>query len=115
MSELPRLFLKNNVVINGAHFYPEMVRIVNTLRATVPETGDNAVWITSANDSKHMEGSLHYKNRAFDVRIWNVKNEELVPGWVARLKLALGPDYDVILEPTHIHVEYDPDTNQENV
>ena len=106
----PRLYLKNDVRVNGYHFYPEMVAIINAARATAPMLQDDAVWITSANDSEHMEGSLHFKNRAFDIRIYNITGptETMAKGWVKNMKLILGRNYDIVLETDHIHVEYDP-------
>ena len=108
--KLPNICLKNDVKINGAHFYSEMTRIMDALRITAPDLNDCTVWITSANDSKHMATSLHYKNRAFDVRIWNIAGNTKAEAalWVTRLKATLGKDYDIILEPDHIHIEYDP-------
>jgi hypothetical protein len=107
---LPKLYLKDCVHVNGAHFYPETVRIVNAARATAPPLTDGAVWVTSANDSTHGVGSLHYKNRAFDIRTKNIDGDEKVKAqeWVARMKLALGNDYDIIFERDHIHCEFDP-------
>jgi len=105
---LPRILLKNEVHLNGAHLLPEMVAIITALRATAPPTTDNAVWITSANDGTHMKGSLHYKNRAFDVRILNLTNADTATSWVEDMKLVLGIEYDVVLEHNHIHVEFDP-------
>lgn len=62
--------------------------------------------ITSANDGKHGDKTLHHKGLALDLRTWNLKGRE---GEVtAELKAALGPDYDVVLERDHIHCEYDP-------
>jgi len=109
--KLPHLCLKNDVKINGAHFYPEMTRIMDALRITAPEMRDRAVWITSGADGKHMATSLHYKNRAFDVRIWNIaggNGKEEAAAWVIRLKSTLGNNYDVVLESDHIHIEFDP-------
>ena len=108
--ELPRLYLKNEVHVNGAHFYSELVAILNAARATAPMLQDNAVWVTSANDSNHMEGSLHYRNRAFDIRTWNITGPmtAMSNGWVKKMKLILGDDYDIICEKDHIHCEYDP-------
>ena len=70
-----------------------------------------ACTITSANDSTHSEGSLHYKGQALDFRTKDYAGD--------RVKLrddvraALGPDFDVVLEALeqdneHLHVEYDP-------
>lgn len=62
--------------------------------------------ITAGTDGKHMEGSLHYKGLALDLRTFNVPGRELAI--CNQIKQALGPDYDVIIEKDHIHLEYDP-------
>jgi hypothetical protein len=61
--------------------------------------------ITSTSDGKHMKNSKHYDVpcNAFDVRIWDILRR--VTTHMSRI---LGPDFDVILEKDHIHVEYDP-------
>lgn len=64
------------------------------------------LWITSVCDGQHKQASLHYKGLALDIRTWGIKGRELRV--VEALKKALGDDYDVVLEATHIHVEYDP-------
>ena len=109
---MPNLCLKDGVQINGSHFDPVMVRIIDVARETAPMLERGTVWITSANDSKHMEGSLHYTNQAFDIRIKNIIGGMEFPlaarAWAERMQVALGDDYDVLLESDHIHVEYDP-------
>ena len=107
---MPNLCLKNGVHINGAHFDKEMVRIIDVAKDTAPMLEKGTVWITSANDSEHMEGSLHFENIAFDIRIRNIIGnvQQEARLWAERMQEALGDDYDVLLEPDHIHVEYDP-------
>jgi hypothetical protein len=109
---LPGLCLKDEVHVNGAHFDSVMVRIINVARETAPMMEKGTVWITSANDGEHSDGSLHFDNRAFDIRIKNIIAGTEFPlaarGWAERMRVALGDDYDVILEDDHIHVEYDP-------
>lgn len=61
--------------------------------------------ITSLIDGKHSLGSLHYVGMAVDLRRWQLDDPEQA---VEELKAALGPDYDVILESTHVHVEFQP-------
>ena len=63
--------------------------------------------ITSVVDGKHSKNSLHYKGLAFDCRISYFTEEEKkdVRDCIA---IALGDDFDVVLEVTHIHIEYDP-------
>lgn len=54
--------------------------------------------VTSGMDGKHMPGSLHYQGLAADIR-FPLRDE---------IKAALGPDWDVVWEKDHVHVEYDP-------
>lgn len=61
--------------------------------------------ITSLSDGRHSIGSLHHSGDAVDLRLpMPVTCGQIV----SQLKTALGADYDVILEPDHIHIEYDP-------
>ena len=68
--------------------------------------------VTSGNDGKHMEGSLHYTNLALDFRTghqWEPplmsddEAREIIEEFAARL----GVGYDVTLEKNHVHAEYD--------
>ena len=63
--------------------------------------------ITSGKDGTHGNGSLHYEGKAVDLRTWNV-----LDSLVKQLKAHLGPDYDVVLEKDHCHIEYDPKHNR---
>lgn len=63
--------------------------------------------ITSGVEGKHGGHSHHKKGLAMDFRTRNV------PEWQLRtlqenLASALQNEYQVILEKTHIHIEYDP-------
>ena len=55
----------------------------------------------------HGAGSLHYAGQAVDIR-----TRDLVPEMrqkiAARIRECVGEDFDVILEDTHLHVEYQP-------
>ena len=64
--------------------------------------------LTSANDGIHMEGSLHYKNLAWDFRIWGIPDPKIAAAELHRCLNAKHQDYDVVVESDHIHVEYDP-------
>lgn len=74
--------------------------------------------ITSINDSKHMKGSLHYHDRAIDIRVrdypgFNLFRFEQTRGavdkWVDRMKKYLPDDYVVIWgtagHKNHIHIQ----------
>lgn len=112
---MPNLCLKDGVRINGAHFNPEIVRILDAARETAPMMERGTIWITSANDARHSDDSLHYKNRAFDIRIFNIIGDVQYEAklWAERMQEVLGPEYDVLYENNHIHVEYDPDVIKE--
>jgi hypothetical protein len=116
---MPNLCMKDGVRINGAHFDPVMVRIINVARETAPMMEKGTVWITSANDGLHMDTSLHYTDRAFDIRVKNIIGVADFPEagrvWAQKMQHALGEDYDVLFERDHIHVEYDPQPNPHSI
>ena len=120
---IPGVKIKDKAKINGAHFYPEIVKIVNIGRVTAPKLDDDTLWITSGAERApgRLPNSLHYENKALDFRVFNItartKNEqkELSLRWVAKLQLGLGPDYDIVYKGNHIHIEFDPDTNPESL
>lgn len=71
--------------------------------------------ITSGTDGVHSKGSKHYTGDAVDLRTRDIP-KEFHAGIVSELQLALngregngGGDFDVVLESTHIHLEYDPE------
>lgn len=62
--------------------------------------------LTSTTEGLHLPSSLHYAGDAIDVRLsypfkWRGLNLE-------EIREALGPGFDVIKEPTHFHIEWDP-------
>lgn len=84
-----------------------IMRIAHKKVLRVYESMDAPCVITSACDGKHGRNSLHYKGLATDYRTW-VICKKLRPELANRVRQALGPDFDVVLEDTHLHVEYDP-------
>ncbi|HOI31073.1 MAG TPA: hypothetical protein PLZ15_15110 [Melioribacteraceae bacterium] len=65
--------------------------------------------ITSMTDGKHtQQHSLHYCGFAFDIRIKNIPNKKMIDEIFLEIRRRLTKDYQVILETTHIHVEYQP-------
>lgn len=101
-------------IVEGVRFrklIPEIYGILHIIDVVFEEYDVEAV-ITSANDRTHKPGSLHYLDRALDLRTHHLPggSEKDV---VRDLKHALGLDYDVILEDLdtpneHIHLEWDP-------
>jgi len=81
--------------------------------------------ITSGRDGEHSRNSKHYKDGAIDVRRWypatsagpNIPagpvqhvqlTTEQLNAIVSDLHQLLGDDFDIVLERTHIHIEFDP-------
>ena len=95
------IFIKKGVRIHGIR--PEVVFAL-VIVAQVFSTFDEDLVITSVIDGRHMRGSLHYVGAAFDVQLPLYNNE----GARQRLAEALGAEFDVVLEDTHIHVEWQP-------
>lgn len=68
--------------------------------------------ITSANDSRHSDRSLHYHGKGLDFRTHDVRFT-LKRVLLRRIQESLGNEFDVLLEGEgtaneHIHVEWDP-------
>lgn len=90
---------------------PEIYSILPLLDAVFANHGVDCV-LTSANDSTHHNGSLHYADRALDLRSYHLQSGE-EQQVVDELRQVLGLDYDVLLEDLdtvneHIHLEWDP-------
>jgi len=66
--------------------------------------------VTEGTGGKHGRGSRHYVGLGKDYRIWNLPDPfmESAKKATKEIKRRLGPDYDVVLEKDHIHVEFDP-------
>jgi hypothetical protein len=65
--------------------------------------------ITSGSEfsTRHSETSLHYSGNAVDLRTSYFRSGE-VDIVKAEIKERLGRDFDVVIESTHIHLEYQP-------
>ena len=65
-----------------------------------------AVDVNSLADKQHSEGSLHYWDLAVDLDTAGDRAAHLAQlgGYLARV---LPPQYDVVEEATHVHVEFD--------
>ena len=70
--------------------------------------------ITSVCDGKHKKNSKHYDGDAFDMRTWidETSGVQMSPDTkhdiAVKLAYALGEDWDVVVESTHVHIEHDP-------
>ena len=63
--------------------------------------------ITAGRDGKHRTDSKHYTGEAIDLRTRDLTQSQIRAIRDA-LSAAIGSSYDVVIEPTHLHVEYDP-------
>lgn len=68
----------------------------------------------SDNKLLHSPGSLHYYGYAVDLRTWSSKSEQLphetkviLANYLRNALKPYSDYYDVIIEKTHIHAEYD--------
>ena len=104
-----KIILKQGVWLSEVN--DPFLEFVAALWEVAERWGDVPV-ITSAADGQHMEGSLHYKGLAWDLRTWSLRD----PAQEAdQLRFRLneeGHKYDVLFgdkyHRDHIHVEYDP-------
>lgn len=70
--------------------------------------------VTSANDSKHSEASLHYQGKAIDVRSKDIRTQEEKRLILSEMRRDFGSEFDVLIEGEgtaneHFHIEWDPD------
>lgn len=101
--------LKAGVNFNGIQ--APILRALADIAPIMEATGEFTV--TAALDGKHMEGSLHYKGLAVDLRSHHIPHNRRADVMV-EIRKKLGQDYDVIMEGAgtpneHIHLEHDPD------
>ena len=95
------IHMKPGVRLHG--IMPEIVVAILIADQVYAQLGHELV-ITSVLDGKHMRASIHYIGGAVDLGLPGKD------GVTARSQIAhrLGPDYDVILESNHIHIEWQP-------
>lgn len=87
--------------VNIEDLVPKLKNILSELEYVYAKFHTDLV-ITSGKDGIHGTDSLHYEGKAVDLRTWNV-----LASLVEQIKAHIGPDFDVILEKDHIHIEFD--------
>lgn len=83
--------------------------------AHVMSLNDVECTVTSANDSRHGVGSLHFSGAALDYRMKHIDDDATKRLVVEGVKASLGAEFDVIHEAIgtdneHLHVEWQPKT-----
>jgi hypothetical protein len=96
--------LKEGVTLKGLQ--PEILVGVMIVKDVLDKYKLDFV-ITAGLDGQHKEGSKHYIGQAVDIRSRNIESK-LIPTIVRECKLALGRDFDLVQEDTHLHLEFDP-------
>ena len=103
--ERVRLELKLGVKVGG--IAPEMVLAAVVAACVFEDAGVDCV-ITSCKDGQHSENSLHYSGKALDFRTRDLDTPELRKEVTRSIAAALGPEFDVVDEVDHVHIEHDP-------
>jgi hypothetical protein len=104
------LLLKPGVRVAGIR--PEVLLAVVAAEGVFEEAGVDLV-LTACVDGKHSLGSLHYAGQVVDIRTRDVP-PEMRQKLAARVRECVGEDYDMILEETHMHLEYQPKRSLSN-
>ena len=106
------LFLKRGADIDNLD--RRVVDTFDDITAAWAAAGGPTPVITSGNDRRHSQGSLHYRDLAIDLRANNI-SDSLAQSIANDLSARLGADFDVIFERfpnnpanDHIHLEFDP-------
>jgi hypothetical protein len=62
--------------------------------------------VNAIDNGKHSSGSLHGSSLAWDLDVNEDKSEDLqsLARWLGK---RLDPSYEIIVEPTHVHIEWD--------
>lgn len=95
--------LKEGVILEGVQWQMFWAAII--VEDVYKKRGQECI-ITSANDGRHGDKTLHHKGLALDIRTWTVTAH--LKEIHAELKERLGDNFDVVLERDHFHIEFDP-------
>jgi hypothetical protein len=85
---------------------PETVLAIQLVAGIFEQAGELTLKINSICDGEHGLGSLHYVGYAFDVALPTVTDKARL---LALLKAGLTPEFDVVLEASHFHIEFQPE------
>ena len=102
---------------------PEIMRGLAIAASTAPPIYGGIMVVTSQADGEHAGSknhiSLHYVGAAWDIRYKGSRDgglqgknpehqESIARQWVEKMGRYLGTHWDILVEETHIHMEYDP-------
>lgn len=98
------LSVKPGVRIRGIS--NEILLAINVAQSIYADSGEAMMTITSLTDGRHNSGSLHHTGEAVDLRLPKIVDAKTMRDRLSAILHLVG--YDVVLEATHIHIEYDP-------
>lgn len=98
--------VKDGVKLSGLR--PEILLAIYVIDGIYESNGINYTYITSCTDGKHGRGSLHYVGLAVDIRTNIIPSQGEKDKIREQIAYSLGQEYDVVLESTHLHIEYQP-------
>lgn len=84
-----------------------MLRALYLIALVLRERGHTTFTVTSGVRTPEADFSLHPSGRALDIRRWTLTYPAAAAEEISAI---LGPDYDVVLEEDHLHIEHDPRT-----
>jgi hypothetical protein len=96
------MFVKLGVSIE--YLGREIRRALDPIEKIYFDAGEGEVVIIETRGGTHKPGSLHYADNAIDLRLPKKNVGELAQ----EMRRKLGVNYDVVVEISHIHCEYDP-------
>lgn len=96
--------IKEGVTLQGLR--TEMQIALSVVGSIYEKHGYDCI-ITSGLEGAHSKGSRHYVGLALDFRTRHLR-EGYEKHIAKEITNALNDEYDVVLEATHLHVEFDP-------
>lgn len=108
-SSVEMLEFKKGVRITGVR--PEIVLAIQVVEGCFHFFEGTYCVVTSVCEGKHSRTSLHHSGAAVDFRIKHIGGDEpelTIECIVEDIRAALTDEFDVVLEKTHIHVEFQP-------
>ncbi len=105
---------KSGVVLWLMHYrIIQLLRNGSTLDLVFQSHAGRDCIVTAGRDGKHhgdsyIDGSDHYDGRALDCRTRDM-NARQIQQTAADLKAELGDNWFILIEPSHIHIAYDPE------
>lgn len=91
--------------LSWTYLHPPMVEALN-VAAVFSHRAGLVVYLTSFNDHEHGPNSLHGKDWAIDLDVQGNVTADL-QRLSTYLRKHLGPEFDVVFEGNHVHVEFE--------